>query len=93
MNDHTHRLIVDRFESEMAVVEVDGGPFLDLPRWLLPPGARPDDVILATPRDAADGAVAWELRIDAEATAHAREEARRLVDRLRRKDAGGDLSL
>jgi len=41
----SHRLIIDRHEGDLAVVEVDGGPVLDLPRWLLPHAARPDDVL------------------------------------------------
>ena len=93
MNGERHRLVVDRFEGDLAVVEVDGARFVDLPRWLLPKGTREDDVLVATAREAADGAVAWEIRIDAEATAAAREEARSLVERLRRKDPGGDIVL
>lgn len=93
MNGERRRLVVDRFEGDLAVVEVDGVGFVDLPRWLLPEGTREDDVLVATAREAADGAVTWEIRIDAEATAAAREEARSLVERLRRKDPGGDIVL
>jgi len=88
-----HRLVVDRFEGELAVVEVDGDRFLDLPRWLLPPGTREDDVVVLTVRVARDGSVKCTARVDAEATAAAREEAERLVQRLRRKDPGGDIVL
>jgi hypothetical protein len=93
MNETTHELIVDRFEGEMAVVEVDGARFFDLPRWLLPPEAREDDVLAVTCRTDAEGAITHEIRIDTAATASARADAQQLVDRLRRKDPGGDISL
>ncbi|HEY8468887.1 MAG TPA: DUF3006 domain-containing protein [Longimicrobiales bacterium] len=88
-----HRLVVDRFDGDLAVVEVDGTRFLDLPRWLLPPGTREDDVVRITVRRAPDGTVTCTARVDAAATAAAREEAERLVERLRRKDPGGDIVL
>jgi len=88
-----HRLVVDRFEGDLAVVEVDGDRFLDLPRWLLPPGTREDDVVALTVQAAPDGSVLCTARVDAAATAAAREEAARLVQRLRRKDPGGDIVL
>lgn len=88
-----HRLVVDRFEGDLAVVEVDGGRFIDLPRWLLPPGTREDDVVALTVRVGPDGAVTCTARVDAAATAAAREEAERLVQRLRKKDPGGDIVL
>ncbi|HLU24889.1 MAG TPA: DUF3006 domain-containing protein [Longimicrobiales bacterium] len=88
----THRLIIDRFEEDLAVVEVDGERFLEVPRWLLPDGAGEDDVIRV--RRSAEGAgLVLELEVDAEATAEAREEARRLVEELRARDPGGDLVL
>jgi hypothetical protein len=89
----SHRLIIDRFEGELAVVEVDGARFLTIPRWLLPTDAREDDIVSLTTRTAPDGTLTHELRIDHAATTRAREEATALVDRLRRKDPGGDLSL
>lgn len=88
-----HRFVVDRFEGDLAVVEVDGDRFLDVPRWLLPPGTREDDVVVLTVRSGPDGSVTCTARVDAAATAAAREEAERLVQRLRRKDPGGDLVL
>src|SRR5690606_36628776 len=88
----THRLIIDRFEEDLAVVEVDGERFLEVPRLLLPDGAGEDDVIRV--RRSAEGAgLVLELEVDAEATAEAREEARRLVEELRARDPGGDLVL
>jgi hypothetical protein len=89
----THQLIIDRFDGELAVVEVDGTRFIELPRWLLPAEAREDDLLTLTTRTTPDGAITHEIRVDAAATAQARAEAQALVDRLRRKDPGGDLIL
>ena len=36
----THRLIVDRHEGEVSVVELDGHRFADVPRWMLPRATR-----------------------------------------------------
>lgn len=88
-----HRLIIDRFEGDLAVVEVDGARFLTIPRWFLPADAREDDVVSLTTYATPDGTLTHQLRIDHAATTRAREETTALVDRLRRKDPGGDLSL
>jgi len=89
----SHRFVVDRFEGDLAVVEVDGDRFLDLPRWLLPPAAREDDVIALDVAVQPDGALRLVARVDVEATMAARERARAAIDRLRRKDPGGDIVL
>ena len=39
------KVIIDRFEEEFAVVELSEGKFYDLPRALLPDGAKVGDVI------------------------------------------------
>src|SRR5205814_1171507 len=43
-----HRFIVDRHEDDVSVIEIDGRTVLDVPRWLLPTGARRDDVLAVT---------------------------------------------
>jgi hypothetical protein len=88
----THRFIVDRHEGDVSVVEVDGRAVLDLPRWLLPPAARGDDVLAVTVAASEDRAVIT-IERDAAATARARDQARVALDRLKRKDPGGDLGL
>lgn len=86
-----HRLEVDRFEGDLAVVRVDGGRVLDLPRWLLPPAVREGDVVAV--RGEGEGDLARvELRVDREAADAARAEAAALLLRLRRTDPGGDLA-
>ena len=88
----THRFIVDRHEEDRTVVEVDGGAFLDLPRWLLPPATRGDDVLAVTVAGEGDRAVITVVR-DAEATARAQADAAAAVERLKRRDPGGDVRL
>lgn len=87
-----HRFIVDRHEETLTVVEVDGAGFVDLPRWLLPRAARGDDVLAVTVEAEADRAVITVVR-DAPATARAQGEARAALERLKRKDPGGDVRL
>ena len=89
MNE-AHRLIVDRHEEGRTVVEADGTGFFDLPRWLLPIAARGDDVLAVTVEAEADRAVITVER-DADATARAKADARATVERLKRRDPGGDM--
>jgi DUF3006 family protein len=88
----THRFIIDRYEGDLAVVEVDGRGFVDLPRWLLPAGARADDVLAVTLEAGPERATITIAR-DAEATTRARDAARAAVERLKRRDPGGDVVL
>lgn len=88
-----HRLVVDRIEGDLAVVEVDGGAVLDLPLWLLPPGVREADVVSVTPAAGEDGSLSLVLRVDPAAAAEAREAAADRLARLRARDPGGDVQL
>jgi len=86
----THRFMVDRHEGDLSVVEVDGRAMLDLPRWLLPPAVRADDVLAVTVEASGDRAVIT-IERDVAATARAQDAARAAVERLNKKDPGGDL--
>src|SRR2546428_10679988 len=88
----THRFIIDRHEGDLAVVEVDGRSLLDVPRWLLPHAARPDDVLGVTVDAGPERTVVTIVR-DAEASARARAEAEDAVARLKRRDPRGGLRL
>ena len=87
-----HRFIIDRHEGDVTVVEIDGHALLDLPRWLLPTGARGDDVLSVTVDAGSERAVITVAR-DAAATERAKAAGRRAVERLKPKDPGGDLVL
>lgn len=88
----THQFMVDRHEGDLSVVTVDGRAMLDLPRWLLPPTARGDDVLAVTVEASGDRAVIT-IERDTAATARAQEAARAAARRLKTKDPGGDLRL
>ncbi len=59
--------IIDRFEGEYAVLEIEGGRHIDLPRALVP-DAREGDVIRIT--------------VDREETEKRRTHVRELMDQL-----------
>ena len=86
------QLIVDRVEGDVVVVEQEGGGTLDLPRWLLPPGVREGDVILARAGEA-EGKWRVEMEVDAEETARRRAAVKETVARLAARDPGGDITL
>ena len=87
-----HRLIVDRVEGDVVVVEPEGGGTLDLPRWMLPPGVGEGEVIVARARQ---GDAGWivEMEVDAEETARRAARVKETVERLASRDPGGDITL
>lgn len=89
---HASRLIVDRLEADLVVVELDDGRTLDLPRWMLPPELHEGDVIAVRAEAAGDD---WRVlaRVDAAETSRRRSDAREAITRLRARDPGGDISL
>ncbi|MGO9917817.1 MAG: DUF3006 domain-containing protein [Isosphaeraceae bacterium] len=77
-------LSLDRFEGrgkEIAVLLTDDGETLNIPRSLLPPGAKPGDVLSLS------------LEPDAAATRELAHETRRVEERLGERDPGGDITL
>jgi hypothetical protein len=77
-------LSLDRFEGkgkEIAVLLTDDGATLNIPRSLLPPGAKPGEVFTLS------------LEHDAEATRELADETRRVEDKLKERDPGGDIKL
>jgi hypothetical protein len=87
-----HRWIVDRHEGDRTVVEVDGHGLYDVPRSILPPATRGDDVLAVIVDADQDQAVITVVR-DTDATAQARTVARAAIERLSRRDPGGDIEL
>ena len=80
----TTRLSLDRFEGKnksIAVLLADDGTVLNVPKALLPKGARPGDVLTLT------------IERDAEVTAKLAAQTRQIQEELKAKDPGGDLSL
>jgi hypothetical protein len=77
-------LSLDRFEGKgkaIAVLLTDDGETVNFPRSLLPPGCRPGDVFSLS------------IEPDAEATRALADETRRVQDKLKESDPGGDIKL
>jgi len=77
-------LSVDRFEGkgkQIAVLVTDQGETVNLPRSLLPPQAKPGDVLTLS------------LEPDPAATRKLAEDTRRVQDKLSERDPGGDIKL
>jgi hypothetical protein len=70
----TSRIVIDRFESDLAVLEC-GGSTWNVPRALLPPGAAEGDVL--------------QLVVDADATRAARDDAAARLARLKARTPQG----
>jgi len=62
------RVIIDRFEGDYAVVELEDRSTVNLPRSLVPPGAKEGDVLL--------------IEIDRSATEERRKRIQRLMEEL-----------
>jgi hypothetical protein len=78
------RLSFDRFEGkgkQIAVLVADDGATLNVPKSLLPAGARPGHVLNLT------------LELDPGASAELAKETRRVQDDLSKRDPGGDIKL
>jgi hypothetical protein len=77
-------LSLDRFEGkskQIAVLVSDDGETVNVPRSLLPPAAKPGDVLTVS------------LEIDAAATLKLADDTRRIQDKLSERDPGGDIKL
>jgi hypothetical protein len=83
---------VDRIEGRIAVLVDDGGMPLDAPRSSLPAGAR-EGSVLRVPIDR-DGNPDWSLvEVDEAERQRRLKEARETLNRLRKRDPGGDIAL
>ena len=88
----THRWAIDRMEEGTAAVEQDGDHLYEIPRWLVPPGAREGDVLAAVVEQSSAGEVTITVRLDRTATEHAKTPKRPKGGRSA-KDPGGDIAL
>ncbi len=80
----THHLMIDRFEGsrkQIAVLVSDDGVQVNLPKKLLPRGAKAGDVLAVS------------IDRDIAATARVADETRQLRRELREGDPGEDLKL
>ena len=92
MSDREEIWIVDRFEGERAVLERALHEMLDLPRTLLPAGAREGDALRVTIQ--ADVGTSRVILVrDEKETAARAADLQRLQESLRGRDPGGNIKL
>jgi Protein of unknown function (DUF3006) len=98
MPRQTHRWVIDSIAEHVAAIEVDGGPVVRLPQWVLPGAAAEGQVLRVEHElDAAGERSTLEITVDRAATDRALDASRAQVDALRRasgkRDTGGDVKL
>ncbi|HEU4988238.1 MAG: DUF3006 domain-containing protein [Gemmatimonadota bacterium] len=98
MARETHRWVIDSIAEHVAAIEVDGGPVVRLPEWVLPRGAREGDVLAVHHElDAAGRRSTLAITIDDAATRSTLRGSAHQVEAIRkasrRRDPGGDVSL
>ena len=92
MSTEPEYIVLDRYESGIAVLVSDDGAVIEVDRSQLPTGAKPGMVLRVTRDDA--GELLWgDAQIDVEATAKRLEEAESILGALRERDPGGDIVL
>jgi hypothetical protein len=78
------RLTIDRFEGEtnpLAVLLADNGRSMNFPREFLPKNARAGDVLT------------FQIETDHKATQRIARQTKKIQDKLKSKDSGGDIAL
>lgn len=66
------KVVIDRIEEEVAIMEKEDGSFVEMSKRLIPPEAREGDILLIT--------------VDAESTVTREEEITSLMDELWESD-------
>ena len=88
----TEHYSVDRIEGELAILVGDSGEEHSVQLHLLP-GGTTEGTVLRVMRDA-DGLLDWQsAQIDQAEAQRRAHEARHLLNKLRRRDPGGDVDL
>ena len=80
-----HRWVIDSIEEQSASIEIDAGVTINVPVSMLPPGAKPGDVM----------SVSFELDVNAKRQALERSAAtvKKGQEMSKKLDPGGDISL
>jgi len=79
------RFVVERFEGDLAVLILQDGRGLDVPREWVPAEAGEGDRLVAEAHAAGEGPVQVRFVLDREASEAARREVREQLERLRRR--------
>ena len=84
--------VVDRLEGKMAVLVSDKGETIEMPRLKLPQGVREGSVLRV--RFGAANVPDWSSAVvDSKEEKRRLNEAQKLLDDMKRKDPGGDITL
>ena len=97
MADRTdHRWIIDALEEGIARIEEDGERIIQVPRYLLPSGAREGQILQVTSKPG-KGKTQLTIEIDEAATAAAlarsRAQTAATMAASKKRDPGGDVAL
>jgi len=93
MSDEPVFYAVDRFEGDIAVLVADDAATLEVDRSELPDGAGPGSVVRVSLSEES-GRPDWASAELAEEEAAARlKKAREVLEELKKRDPGGDISL
>lgn len=96
MSAKQYRWVVDSMEEAAASIEIDGERTVQLPKWLLPRGAREGDVLKVTHDVAKSGEESrLSIVVDRADTSAAMDRSARQVGSTARSpgDPGGDIKL
>ncbi|MEJ2204924.1 MAG: DUF3006 domain-containing protein [Gemmatimonadota bacterium] len=85
-------VVVDRLEADIAVLVFDDGSAMRCFPSDLPEGAS-EGVVLSVIVDDSEGADLRTLAVDEAETSRRLDQARAVIDELRRRDPGGDVTL
>ena len=95
MGAKQYRWVVDSMEESVASVEIDGKHTAQLPKWLLPSGAKEGDVLKVTHDVAESGESRLSIVVDRAGTSAAMDRSAKQVGSTARSpnDPGGDIKL
>jgi hypothetical protein len=84
---------VDRLEGSVAVIVMDDGRQLDIPRRRLPKEGRRAGAVMQVEVNEKQEPIWSTARVDRGQEQRRLDEARQRLDRLKASDSGGDVSL
>jgi hypothetical protein len=95
MGTKKFRWVVDSMEEAVASVEIDGKHSAQLPKWLLPRGAKEGDVLQVTHDVAESGESRLSIVVDRPGTSAAMDRSAKQVGSSIRSpnDPGGNIEL
>ena len=87
-----HTWVLDVIEDGAASIEVDGRTVTPIPQWMLPEGAKEEDVLSVT-HERKEGKSVLIIETDPEAKQKMLDRSEKQVSRKSKNDRGGDIKL